>query len=543
MEQKTVLVVEDSIADAELVRRMLMASDGEFAVSSAVRLSTASGLLESKSFDAVIIDLNLPDSTGLDTLRKIQEKASHSAIVVLASYADENAGVDAVEVGAQDYLVKDHLKSDVIHRVVRYAIGRKQVQVRLQKSEELSEARNRINDLISSTLDFEEILNRVIGEAAKSIGAEAALIGRYDEGGFTVRCNYGPLVGLKDLVLPQEEFRAFATLEKNGIPIISVDAQTDERINSEVAKRYGVHAALFFPLFVNGSVTGALACFNLSVRFFDDIEVDSARKISASLSLALENAQLYKECRVAEDNLRKKSIELEKKSSELELSNRELEQFASVASHDLQEPLISFASEIKLSLIRLKGKADEEALRYLSNALTNAVNMQKMVRNLLAYSHVGRHPSFESTDLEKVLELAINNLRYFIEESGAVVTHDPLPRLFVDPILVSRLFQNLVGNAIKYRSGRPPEVHITVDYRDGEHIFCVKDNGMGMPVDYADTVFQLFRRIPGVNRTLGSGIGLATCKKIVELHGGRIWVESAEGKGSSFFFVLPAAMK
>jgi len=122
-----------------------------------------------------------------------------------------------------------------------------------------------------------------------------------------------------------------------------------------------------------------------------------------------------------------------------------------------------------------------------------------------------------------------------------VLKHDPLPRLFVDPILVSQVFQNLIGNAIKYRSERTPEVHISVELRGDEYVFGIRDNGIGIPAEYREAVFQIFRRIPGAKRTPGSGIGLATCKKIVELHGGRIWVESEEGKGAGFFFTLPAA--
>ncbi|MFZ2197586.1 MAG: response regulator, partial [Thermodesulfovibrionales bacterium] len=331
-----ILVVDDDPADAEFVQIMLRTAGVGTAVSNADRLSSAFSLIDANSFDVVLLDLNLPDSAGLDTLLKIQEKAASSAIVVLTGLDDERTGERAVGLGAQDYLVKGNFTADVLRRVLRYAVGRKQIQNRLQRAEKLSEARNRINDLITSTLDFEEIMDRIIGEAAKSIGAEAGLIGRYIEGGFAVRNFYGLPDTSKGYIMPVEEFRALAALKKTAMPIISAEAQTDDRINPEVSKKYGVHAAMFLPLFVEGSVAGALAFFNISARAFEDLEIDSARKISASLSLALENAQLYEDCRGTEENLRKKSAELEKKSSELELSNRELEQFASIASHDLQ---------------------------------------------------------------------------------------------------------------------------------------------------------------------------------------------------------------
>lgn len=536
METLNILLIEDDFADAELVGRMLKTGGGGFSVSRADKLSAALLLLDEEPFDVVLLDLNLPDSAGLDTLRKLQEKASRHVIIVLTGLNDERTGMRAVELGAQDYLVKGYFRADALHRAVLYAVGRKKVQQRMQKAEELSEARNRINDLISSTLDFEEIMNRAIGEAAGSISADAALIGQYDESGFIVKFSFGLSEDLQNATLPRNKFRALAAVEKSGAPIITSDALTDDRINPEVAKRYGVHAAIFFPLFVNGSVAGALAFFNLSSRVFDDLEIDSVRKISASLSLALENAQLYEECKLAEEGLKKKS-------RELEMSNRDLEQFASVASHDLQEPLLSLSSALKLGMKRLKDKADKETFQLLSDAMKGAENMQKMVRNLLAYSRVGRQPSFESVELEKVLDLALNNLKSIIEKSAATITRDPLPRLFVDPILFAQLFQNLVGNAIKYRSERRPEIHITAERRGEEYVFCVSDNGIGIPAEFRDAAFHIFRRIPGMRLQPGSGIGLATCKKIVELHGGRIWVDSEERKGSRFYVSIPVTPK
>jgi len=531
MVTKKVLLIEDSLADAELVRIMLKKADGQIQLSNANSLSVASSLLDADSFDAVLVDLNLPDSAGLDTLRSILGKTIHSAVVVLTGIDDDMSGESAIEQGAQDYVVKGHFTADVLRRVLHFAINRKHVQLRLQKIEELSEARNRITDLIMSTRDIEEIMNRCVSEAAKSIG-EAALIGRYEERGFVVRYSYGLLDELRDFVLPRKEFRAFGSLEKDGIPIISVDAQTDDRLNPQAAKRFGVHAAMFFPLYVDRSVAGALAFFNFSDRIFDDIEIDSARKISTSISLSLENAELYEECRIAADNLRRKS-------SELELSNRDLEQFASVASHDLQEPLVSLASAIKLSLKRLKTGVNDEAIEILSDAMGNAESLQKMVQSLLSYSRVGRQPSFVNSDITKILEIAVKNLNSMIEKSSASVTHGSLPELFVDPVLISLLLQNLIGNAIKYRSEMRPEIHIAVELQADEHTFCISDNGIGIPTEYAGAVFQMFKRIPGMKRTPGSGIGLATCKKIVELHGGRIWVESEKGKGSRFYFTLP----
>lgn len=231
---------------------------------------------------------------------------------------------------------------------------------------------------------------------------------------------------------------------------------------------------------------------------------------------------------------------LQQHANELERSNAELEQFAYVASHDLQEPLRIVASYTQLLARRYKDKLDSDANEFIEFIVDGATRMQNLINDLLSYSRVGtRGQEFESNDLNKILETVINTLDLRIKDSTATVTHDSLPTLPTDGRQMLQLFQNLIGNALKFQSDSSPVVHIGVVQLADEYLFSVRDNGIGIDSQYAERIFQVFQRLHGKGEYPGTGIGLAICKKIVERHGGRIWVESSPGTGSTFYFTLP----
>jgi PAS domain S-box-containing protein len=228
------------------------------------------------------------------------------------------------------------------------------------------------------------------------------------------------------------------------------------------------------------------------------------------------------------------------KMDELNSSNEELAQFAYIASHDLQEPLRMVASYTTLLARRYKGKLDSDADEFIAFAVDGANRMQRLIQDLLAYSRVGskgKEPS--ETSSEDALAQALVNLRGAIEDSGAVVTHDPLPRVLAEPMQLTQLFQNLIGNAIKYQGAGSAQVHVcAAPHTGGKWSFSVKDNGLGIEPQYFERIFGMFQRLHKREEFAGTGIGLAICKKIVERHGGTISVASQLGEGSTFSFVL-----
>ncbi len=245
------------------------------------------------------------------------------------------------------------------------------------------------------------------------------------------------------------------------------------------------------------------------------------------------------------DITRRKEAEesLRRTSEELRRSNLDLEQFASVASHDLQEPLRLVRGFLTLLEQRHAPQLAEDAKKYIHYSVESAQRMSQLIADLLSYSRVGhKSAQFKPVGVHEAFSSALENLRGSIEEAAAVVTHDTLPVVNGDPVQLMQLFQNLLGNAIKFRKkGRHCQIHIGVHQEENMWRFSVHDNGIGIPEEAFDRVFLLFRRLHNRAEYAGTGLGLAICKKIVERHSGRIWVESVLGEGSTFCFLLPAA--
>jgi len=220
-------------------------------------------------------------------------------------------------------------------------------------------------------------------------------------------------------------------------------------------------------------------------------------------------------------------------------SNKELEQFAYVASHDLQEPLRMVSSFTQLLAQRYGDKLDQDAQEFIQYAVDGAARMQVLINDLLDYSRIGtRGRQFTVIDMHEVLGQAVNNLRIKIQERNALITNDNIPTVFADEGQMVQLFQNLIGNALNF-SKASPKIHISAREEKDQYVFIVADNGIGIEPQYFERIFQIFQRLhPKNDFGGGTGIGLAICKRIIERHGGKIWVESKKGKGSVFYFTI-----
>jgi len=275
------------------------------------------------------------------------------------------------------------------------------------------------------------------------------------------------------------------------------------------------------------NVTKELSTGNLSIR----TGIRSGRGDLGQLARAFDSMA---------EALQERDRELEARTEELERSNEELEQFAYIASHDLQEPLRMISSYTQLLAKRYKDQLDGDANEFINYAVDGANRMQVLINDLLSYSRVGtKGEDFSHVDLNSVLEAVKANLKGVIEETGAVIKYSKLPTVMADNSQMIQLFQNLIGNAVKFRrEGVTPEIEITSKKEGNLFRFVVKDNGIGIDKKYLDRIFVIFQRLHTKEEFPGTGIGLAICKKIVERHGGEISVESAEGKGSDFTFTL-----
>jgi two-component system, sensor histidine kinase and response regulator len=238
--------------------------------------------------------------------------------------------------------------------------------------------------------------------------------------------------------------------------------------------------------------------------------------------------------------------ELAERARELARSNTDLEHFAYVASHDLKEPLRMVSTYVKLLARRYKDRLDTDANDFIDFAVHGVNRMERLIQDVLSYSRIGGKRESQLVDTEKILAAAVARLASAIRECEALITHDPLPTVLGDEAELTRVFQNLLANAIKFKCGQGPRIHVSADRQPGptegrdEWVFSVQDDGIGIERIYWDRIFLLFQRLHSQAEYEGSGVGLALCKRIVEAHRGRIWLESKVREGSTFYFTLPA---
>ncbi|WP_414468586.1 GAF domain-containing protein [Methanobacterium sp. ACI-7] len=319
----------------------------------------------------------------------------------------------------------------------------------------------------------------------------------------------------------------------------------------EAIKR-GYASSIVFPLKDKNKIFGALCIYSEEPDPFSNEEMHLMTELTNDIAYGLNSIRVHnakieaeKALRDAHDSLelkvQERTKELKELNEELTRSNEELQSFAYITSHDLQEPLRTMASYAQLLKRRYEGQLDHDADEFIEYMVSGATRMKSMIQGLLDYSRVDtRGEEFKQFNCKSAINYALNNLNAAIEECSAKISYDSLPPITADEIQITRVFQNLIGNAIKFRkNGIPLEINISADNRNNEYIFSISDNGIGIESQYTDRIFEVFKRLHPIGEFEGAGIGLAIVKRIIDRHGGHVWVEAELGKGSTFYFTIP----
>jgi signal transduction histidine kinase len=428
---------------------------------------------------------------------------------------------------------KDYLMA--IARLMGIVIENNELlQSSVQSAAELKRANRELSALymalapIGAEIQIQELLAGMIERLQLATGADAALIRILDEEKTSFGClaQYGFPSEYLDGLRRVSEGTSTQEVMVRGEPILSADLGSDPRRSRKRQLQFGFNSCALLPLSVKGEMKGVIQLASRTLGHFHEGKKEYLMAIARLVGIVLENNELLQSSMRA--------------AEELKRSNKELEEFAYVASHDLQEPLRMVTGYSQLLAKRYGDRLDQKAKEYIGFAVDGAKRMQGLIEDLLTYSRVGsKGKVFAWTDCEVVLGKALAGLQIAIQECGATVTHDPLPTVMGDDFQLGQLFQNLLGNAIKYRNSKAPQVHVSCKKEIGKWVFSVNDNGIGIDPQYHERVFTIFQRLHTKEQYPGSGIGLAICKKIVERHGGKIWIESELGKGSTFYFTLP----
>jgi signal transduction histidine kinase len=308
---------------------------------------------------------------------------------------------------------------------------------------------------------------------------------------------------------------------------------------AQLKRRLEAEMLFIVPLSTSEGVLGLMLVFLENGSLFVDDDLNLLTIFTQQTAMLLENFRILDEQRRYSQDLERT---VQQRTEALQRSNTELRQFAYVASHDLQEPLRMIVSYLQLIESRYINQLDNDAREFIAFAVDGAKRMKSLIEGLLAYSRVDTQvQNFTQVNVEDVLDEVRQLLTVGIKESGATITNDPLPQIKANEAMIVQLLQNLVSNAMKYQKDNKPEIHISATRKDKDWLFSVKDNGIGIEAKDLERIFVIFQRLHARNEYPGTGIGLAVCKKVVEHHGGRIWVESIFGQGTTFYFTIPAA--
>lgn len=497
------LLVEDTQEDALLLRATLeSAEDFAFELTQVERLTDAERVLARREFDAVLLDLSLPDSHGLETVHRALRTAPAAPIVILTGSRDEQVALEAMQGGAQDYLVKRDLGAALLTRTIRHAIERKRREIEYRR--EAAERRLAEEALQRSEAYFRSLIDNAIDLI--TVVDEAGVI-RYESPSVKRALGFLPeeLVGRSFL-----EFTHPDDVPRMRAMLSTVIEHPGDRHAVELRFR---------------TVGGAW-------RVLEGVAVNLLHDPAVRAIVA--NTRDVTESREAQ-------AQLDAYTRELERSNRALQEFAYVASHDLQEPLRKIRTFGDRLRSRFGAALGEQGADYVDRMQNAAARMQTLIEDLLTYSRVTtKGQAFCPVDLERLAEEVVSDLSQRVEQTDAEVRVEGLPTIEADAVQMRQLLQNLIANALKFhRPGVRPEVLVQGRSTEAGVEIRVRDNGIGFDPQYAERIFSPFQRLHGRGEYEGTGMGLAICRKIVDRHGGDIEARGAPGGGAEFWVRLP----
>jgi PAS domain S-box-containing protein len=430
---------------------------------------------------------------------------------------------------------------------------RQALWVRERAARARAELLNEVGVLINSELDGQKLAQRVTDLATRLLGAEFGsffhnVVNPVGESYLLYTLSGAPPEAFSKFPMPRNTEVFGPTFRGEGI-IRSDDITKDRRYGKNAPYRgmpeghLPVRSYLAAPVISRlGDVIGGLFFGHPEAGVFTDEHEELIRGLAAHAAIALDNATLFSQLAQEKNRAEAALSALQRANEELRLANADLEQFAYSASHDLQEPLRMVSIYSELLKKRFSEKLGPEGDEFIRYTVEGAIRMEHLVRDLLAYTAASAAVDSPGppAHVRDAVDNAVGSLRVAIVETRAKITSDNLPTLIgIDGVHLEQVFQNLISNALKYRSAKTPEIHITAELSGNEWLFSVSDNGIGIDPQYKELIFGIFKRLHTSREYSGTGIGLAICQKIVERAGGRIWVESQVGRGANFFFTIP----
>lgn len=420
---------------------------------------------------------------------------------------------------------------------------RKQAQLSEQRAAFLAEA----GAALASSLDYEVTLKSVARlavaafadwcsvDVARDGSLERVAIEHLDPAKIQLARAYREKYPISQDDASQQVFRTGKPFLMEAVPQELIVQRVRDADQLKMILQMGIASIMVVPMIHRERSLGVITFVSSNAnRTYTGADLALAEELARRAAIAIDNASLFTESKAAQASLRVVN-------SELRRANEDLNQFAYSVSHDLQEPMRMISAYVQLLQKRYRNKLDDDADRFINFAVQGAQRMEALLRDILAYTQsIDTQPKHcDPIELDEIMRTVLSNLRQAIEASRATVTVDPLPKIAAAQVHMLQLFQNLIGNALKYAGKSSPQVHVSATREDGDWLFSVRDNGIGIDPQYKEQIFGLFRRLHRHDEYEGTGVGLAICQKIVERYGGRIWVESDVGKGADFRFTLP----